>query len=51
MGNATQYCRLGLFQDSDFADEINFTGILMFIWKSNIRSFELDVQETIFDIS
>ena len=43
-GNAAQHCRLGLFQDSDFAG-INIRRSFVHFWKSNICTDQLDVQE------
>ena len=41
VGNTAKQCRLGLFQDSDFAG-----GTLLRFWKSYVCSNKLDVQET-----
>ena len=51
MGNTAQHCRLGFFQDSVFAGDLedwkSTSGRnLMYLWKSNICSHKLDVQET-----
>ena len=50
VGNTAQHCRLCLLQDSDCAwdledSKINFGRNLMYLWKSNICSFKLDVSE------
>ena len=56
VGNTAQHCRLGLFQDSDFAGDLEDSKStsgrgrrrkqdLMFFWKSNIRPHQMDVQE------
>ena len=44
VGNTAQQCRLGLFQDSDFAGDLNF----VHVWKSHVRANKLDVQEANF---
>ena len=53
MGNTAQQCRLGLFQDSDFAgdpeDSKSTSGGILCFRKSHVRANKLDVQET--DIS
>ena len=51
--NTEQHCGPGLFQDSDFAGDledskINLRRCLCFFWKYNIRPSQLDVQETNF---
>ena len=51
MGNTAKQCRLGLFQDSDFAghledSKIHFWRNIVRFWKSYICSSKLDVQET-----
>ena len=56
VGNTAQHCRLGLFQYSDFAGDledskINLGRNFMFAWKWNIRSCELDLQKTNISIS
>ena len=48
MGNTAKHCRLGLFQDSDFPDNLedskSTSGMsLAYLWKQNIRSYKLDV--------
>ena len=45
VGNTAKQCRLGLFQDSDFAG-IHFCRNIMHLRKSYICSNKLDVQET-----
>ena len=51
VGNTAKQCRLGLFQDSDFAGDLENSkstsgrNIVRF-WKSYICSDKLDVQET-----
>ena len=53
VGNTAQQCRLGLFQDSDFAGDLedskSKSGGLLCIFGSQTLSIMLDVQET--DIS
>ena len=44
--NTAQQCSLGLFQDSDFAGEVNIRGTLVHIRKPHVRANKLDVQET-----
>ena len=49
--NTIKQCRLGLFQDSDFAGDLEDSkstsgGTLCHFWKSYICSNKLDVQET-----
>ena len=57
VGNISQCCRLGLFQDSDFAGEIlktlnSISGRILYIFgRSNICSQNLDVQEANFSVS
>ena len=51
VGNTAKQCRLGLFQDSDFAGrswglKIHFGRNIVHFWKSYICSNKLDVQET-----
>ena len=51
VGNTAKQCRLGLFQDSDFAGDLEGSkstsgGTLCIFWKSHLRSNKLDVQET-----
>ena len=51
VGNTAKQCRLGLFQDSDFAGDledskIHFWRNIVHFWKSYICSDKLDVQET-----
>ena len=51
VGNTAKQCRLGLFQDSDFAKnleklKIHFWRNVVCFWKSYVCSNELDVQET-----
>ena len=51
VGNTAQHCRLGLFQDSDFAGDLEDLqstsgGIFVQDWKSHICSCQLDVKET-----
>ena len=53
VGNTAQHCRLGLFQDSGFAGDLEDSKStsgenLMYFRISNIRSSQLDVQETKF---
>ena len=47
--DTAQPCRLGPFQDSDLAGDLEDSkstkGDLMYLWKSNIRPHQLDVQE------
>ena len=50
VGNTAQQCRLGLFQDSDFAQrswklKIDLRTTFVHIWKSYIRTNKLDVQD------
>ena len=51
VGNTAKQCRLGLFQDSDFAGDLEDSkstsgGTFVRFWKSYIRAKKLDVQET-----
>ena len=52
VGNTAKQCRLGLFQDSDFAGDLEDSKstsggtFIMRFWKSHICSNQLDVQET-----
>ena len=51
MGNTAQQYRLGLFQDSDFAGDLEDSKIdlkrtAVHRWKSHIRTKKLGVQET-----
>ena len=51
VGSTAKQCRLGLFQDSDFAGDLEDSkstsgGTLCVFWKSYICSNKLDVQET-----
>ena len=52
VGNIAQRCRLGLFQNSDCAgdleDKINIRWTLVYFRKSHVRVSKLDVQETDF---
>ena len=53
VGKTAQHCRLGLFQDSDFAGDFEVSkstsgGVLCIFWKYNFCSCHLDVQETNF---
>ena len=47
---ATRHCRLGVFQDSDFLEDLEDSKpnleSLMYLWKPNICHRQLDVQET-----
>ena len=48
VGNTAKQCRLGLFQDSDFAGDLEDSkstsgGTLCIFWKSHICSYKLDV--------
>ena len=49
VGNTAQQCQLGLFQDSDFAEDLedskSTSGGTMRIWQSHICSNKLDAQE------
>ena len=53
VGNAAQHCRLGLFQDSDFAGDLeDYTRrSFVHVWKSNICPDQLDVQEANVSVS
>ena len=56
MGNTAQQCRLGPFQDPDFAGDledskIDITWNFVHIWKSNVRASKFDVQETDFSFT
>ena len=51
VGNTAKQCRLGLFQDSDFAGDLEDSkstsgGNIMYLRKPHICSNKLDVQET-----
>ena len=51
VGDTAKQCRLGLFQDSDFAGDLEDSKIyfgrsIVLFWESNICSNTLDVQET-----
>ena len=51
VGHTAKQCRLGLFQDSDFAGDLEDSkstsgGTLCIVWESYICSNKLDVQET-----
>ena len=50
VGNTAKQCRQGLFQDSDFAGDLqdskSTSGGTLRVWKSYICSNKLDVQET-----
>ena len=51
VGNTAQQCRLGLYQDSDFAGDLEDAkstsgGVLCFFPKSHVCANKLDVQET-----
>ena len=53
VGNTAQHCRLGLFQDSDFAGDLedsnfNIRKNSMHFRQPNVRTNQLDVQETDF---
>ena len=55
-GNTAQQCRLGLFQDSDFAGDLVDTkstsgGLLCIFRKSHVRANKLDVQEKDFSFT
>ena len=55
-GNTAKQCRLGLFQDSDFAGDLEDSkstsgGNIMCFWQSYICSIKLDVQETKFSLT
>ena len=56
VGNNAKPCRLGLFQDSDFAGDLEDSkstsaGALCVFWESYVCSNKLDVQETNFSFS
>ena len=56
VGNTAQHCRLVLFQDSDFAGDLEELKInpernLMYLRKSNICSHKLDVQQANVSVS
>ena len=55
VGNIAKQCRLGLFQDSDFAGDLedskSTSGGTLHFWKSYICSNQLDVQETNFSFT
>ena len=56
VGNTAKQCRLGLFQDSDFAGDLEgfkiyFGWKIVRFWKSYICSDKLDVQETNFSFA
>ena len=56
VGNTAHQCRLGLFQDSDFAGDLEDSkstsgGILCTIWMSYVCSNQLDVWETNFSFA
>ena len=56
VGNTAQQCRLGLFQDSDFAGDLEDSkstsgGVLCFFRKSHVCANKLDVQETDFSFT
>ena len=56
VGNAAQHCRLGLFQDSDFAGDLEDSkstsgGVFLHCWKSNNCTDQLDVKEANISIS
>ena len=56
MGNTAQQCRSGLFQDSDFAGDLEGSKIhirrsFVHVWKSNICTDQLDAQEANVGIS
>ena len=56
VGNTAKQCRLGLFQDSDFAGDLEDSkstsgGTLCMFWKSYIYSNKMDVQETNFSFA
>ena len=55
-GNTAKQCRLGLFQDSDFAGDLEDSKStsgenIVYIRKSYICSSKLDVQETNFSFA
>ena len=56
VGNTAQQCRLGLFQDSDFAGDLEDSksisdGLLCILEVTHIRAHMLDVQETDFSFT
>ena len=55
VGNTAKQCRLGLFQDSDFAGsrglKLYFGWNIVGFWKSYICTNKLDVQETNFSFA
>ena len=53
VGNTARQCRLGLFQDSDFAGNLEDSKStnLMYFWKSHVCANKLGVQETDFSFS
>ena len=56
VGNTAKQCRLGLFQDSDFAGDLEDSKLLLvehyaLFWKSYICSNEFDVSETNFSFT
>ena len=55
VGNTAKQCRLGLFQDSDFAGDLedskSTSGGTLCVWRSYIWSNKLDVQETNFSFT
>ena len=56
VGNTAKQCRLGLFQESDFAGDLEdykiyFRWNIVRFWKSYICSNQLDVQETNFSFA
>ena len=56
VGNTAKQCSLGLFQDSDFAGDLEDSkstsgGTLCVFWKSYICSNKLDVKETNFSFT
>ena len=51
VGNTAQHCRLGLFQESDFAGDLEDSkstsvGSLVYLWKPNICSHQKEAKET-----
>ena len=55
VGNTSKQCRLGLFQDSDFAGDLedskSTSGCLVHYRKSHVCANQLDVQETNFSVT
>ena len=51
VGNTAKQYRLGLFQDSDFAGDLQDSAKTLRFWKSYICSNKLDVQETDFSFT